>query len=170
MGVSKRLWIGVVVLSVFARVLPHPWNFTPMMAAALFAGYAAAGATTGAIVTLSALALSDALLGFYTGFWYVYAASLIPVALGSLARNHGGIRAVAAAAAASSVSFFAITNFMVWATGRMYPHTLSGLAACYTAAIPFYRNEVIGDAFYTLAIFGAYALLRTCVRPAQQAA
>lgn len=56
MDLSKRLWMGLVGLSVCARLLPHPWNFTPMMAAALFAGYEAASATTGAVVTLSALA------------------------------------------------------------------------------------------------------------------
>jgi hypothetical protein len=170
MDLSKRLWIGVVGFSVCARLLPHPWNFTPMMAAALFAGYEAASAATGVLVTLSALALSDAIMGFYGGFWYVYAASLLPVALGRAARKREGIGSVAAAAAASSVSFFLVTNFMVWATGRMYPHTLSGLGACFAAALPFYRNEVLGDAFYTLAIFGSYALLRAWIRPIRQAA
>ncbi len=120
-------------------------------------------------MTLSALALSDAVLGFDRGFWFVYAAALVAVLFGRVTRNHG-VGAIAAGALGSSVSFFVITNFMVWATGRIYPNTLAGLATCFTAAIPFYQNQIVGDAFYTLAIFGAYALLKRSFRPLHQAA
>ena len=67
---------------------------------------------------MSALALSDAVMGFYSDFWYVYGATLIPVLLGRLIRNRIGVGAIIATALASSVSFFLITNFMVWATSR----------------------------------------------------
>jgi Family of unknown function (DUF6580) len=70
----------------------------------------------------------------------------------------------------SPVSFFRITNFMVWATERLCPHTLGGLSECFLAGIPFYRNQVLGDAVYTVAIFGGYALLNRLCQPAQQAA
>ena len=109
----KRLWIGMVILGACARLLPHPWNFTPMMAIGLFAGSHARKASTGVLATLLALVLSDAVLGFYPGFWYVYAAALIPVLLGRLIRDRGGASAIATAALASSLSFFVITNFMV---------------------------------------------------------
>ena len=141
-----------------------------MMALALFAGNQARTATTGVLATLLALALSDAVMGFYSGFWYVYAASLIPVLLGRVIRNRSGVVVITAAALASSVSFFLITNFMVWAIGSLYPHTLGGLAASYVAGIPFYQNQLLGDAFYTLAIFGGYAYLTHLFRPEQQAA
>jgi hypothetical protein len=121
-------------------------------------------------VTVAALALSDAVMGFYGGFWYVYAALLIPVLLGRLIRNRSGVGAIVAAALASSVSFFLITNFMVWATEALYPHTLGGLAASYVAGIPFYRNQLLGDAFYTVAIFGGYAYLTHLLRTERQAA
>ena len=170
MEIQKRLWIGMVVLGACARLLPHPWNFTPMMAIGLFAGYQARKASTGVLATLLALVLSDAVLGFYPGFWYIYAAALIPVLLGWLIPNRSGVGAIAAAALASSLSFFLITNFMVWASGRMYPNTLAGLAACFAAGIPFYQNQIAGDAFYTLAIFGGYALLKRSFRPLHQAA
>ena len=169
MEVSKRLWIGMVVLAACARLLPHPWNFTPMIALALFAGSHAGKTVTAVLATLSALALSDAILGFYTGFWLVYAATLIPVLLGRLIRNKQGIGTVAATALASSLSFFAITNFG-WAMGRLYPHTAAGLTASYVAGIPFYQNQVLGDAFYTVAIFGGSALLSRAFRPVPQAA
>jgi hypothetical protein len=170
MEVPKRLWIGMVVLCVCARLVPHPWNFTPLMAIGLFAGNHARKASTGIFVTLLALVLSDAVLGFYPGFWYVYAAALIPVLIGRLIRDRSGASVIAAAALASSISFFLITNFMVWATGQMYPHTIGGLSACYLAGIPFYRNQGLGDAFYTLAIFGGYAVIHRLFQPARQAA
>lgn len=87
-----------------------------MMAIGLFAGSQARKASTAVLTTLFAFVLSDAVMGFYPGFWYVYAAALIPVLPGRLIRNRSGVGPVAAAALASSLSFFAITNFMAWAT------------------------------------------------------
>jgi uncharacterized protein DUF6580 len=170
METGKRLWIAMVVLAACARVLPHPWNFTPLLAIGLFAGHHARKASAGVLATLSALVLSDAALGFYSGFWYVYAAALIPVALGRWSRNRNGVGPIVAAALGSGLSFFLITNFMVWALGRLYSHTMAGLAASYVAGIPFYQNQLLGDAFYTLALFGGYALLQARLQPARQAA
>jgi len=167
---GKRLWIALVLLCAAARLLPHPWNFTPLMAIGLFSGYQASKASTGILVTLSALALSDLVLGFHSGFWFVYAAALVAVLFGRITRNRGGAGAIAAAALGSSLSFFLITNFMVWATRSLYPHTLGGLAASYVAGMPFYQNQLLGDAFYTLAIFGGYACLVRLFRPERQAA
>jgi hypothetical protein len=170
MEIQKRLWIGMVLLGACARLAPHPWNFTPIMAIGLFAGYQGRKASTGVLTTLLALALSDAVMGFYRGFWYVYAAALIPVFLGWLIRNRSSAGAIAAAALASSLSFFFITNFMFWATSLWYPHTVAGLSACFLGAIPFYQNQILGDAFYTAAIFGGYAALSRYCQPVRQAA
>ena len=169
MEIRKRLWIGLVVLGACARLLPHPWNFTPMMAIGLFAGTYARKTSVGIFATMSALALSDAVMGFYSGFWYVYGAMLIPVLLGRVIRNRIGVSAIVATALASSLSFFVVTNFMVWATGQLYPRTVAGLKESYVAGIPFYQNQLLGDAFYTFAMFGGYALLRRFLQPAQQA-
>lgn len=158
MNSSKRLWVGLVILAAAARLLPHPWNFTPMVAMALFAGNQARRMSTGILVTLSALMASDAILGFYGGFWFVYAATLIPVLLGRLTRDRSGFASIASAGLASSLAFFVTTNFMVWARGNMYPHTLAGLTASFVAGLPFYGNQIMGDLFYTVAIFGAYQL------------
>jgi len=169
MDFGKRLWIAMVVLCACARLLPHPWNFTPLMAIGLFSGYQAAKASTGIVVTLSALALSDLVLGFDRGSWFVYAAALVAVLFGRITRDRG-VGAIVAGALGSSLSFFLITNFMVWASGRLYPNTAAGLAACFAAGIPFYQNQIAGDAFYTLAIFGGYALLKRSFAPQHQAA
>jgi len=166
----KRFWMVMVILGACARLIPHPWNFTPLMTIGLFAGSHAQKVSTGVLTTIFALALSDAVLGFYSGFWYVYAAALIPVFLGRLIRDRTGAGVIAAAAFASSLSFFVITNLVVWATGTLYPHTIRGLWACFLAGLPFYRNQILGDAFYTVAIFGGFALLHRLSQPTGETA
>ena len=170
MEASKRLWIGVVILAAVARVLPHPWNFTPMIALALFAGSQAGGTVMAALTTLAALVLSDAVLGFDKALWIVYPAYLVPVLLGRMIRHKPGVTSIALAALASSLSFFVISNFSTWAIGSTYPHTATGLAACFVAGLPFYQNQALGDGLYTVAIFGSYMLLSRVFRGAPQAA
>ena len=77
---------------------------------------------------------------------------------GMLAKNASALR-VGAASLTGSVSFFLISNFAVWAGSIMYPHTAAGLAACYTAALPFFRNTAASDLFFSLAMFGTPVLL-----------
>jgi hypothetical protein len=165
-------WIPVllIVLGACARLVPHPWNATPMMAIGLYAGARSAKLWSAVLITVAALLLSDSILGFYSGMPYVYAASLVPAVLGWCLRERGSLEAIVASAVFSSVSFFLITNTAVWATGSLYPHTWAGLGACFMAALPFYRNEIAGDALYTCAFFGTDALLRAAVRAKPQAA
>ena len=170
MQVDKKISAIMIGLGACARLAPHPWNFTPIVAIGLYSGSKSAKVRTGILVTLFALLLSDAVLGFYRGMWYVYVAWLVPVLFGRWLRARESAGNITMAAAASSLSFFLITNFMVWAAGHRYPHTLSGLAACYAAGIPFYRNQLLGDAFYTFALFGGHALIRRAIQPEQKVA
>ena len=168
---STWMWIGMVALVASARLAPHPWNFTPLVAMGVFAGIEARRTGAALLVTLLSLVASDLVLGFYRGFWWIYAAALVPVLFGRLARKRSSIMGVGATVLGSSLFFFLATNFAVWAAGRLYPRTLSGLAACYVAAIPFYGNQIAGDAFYALILFGGYSLLaRWMPRVAEPAA
>ena len=147
-----------VVLAALALLLPHPWNFGPVGAMALFGGahfrsrYGAYG------FPLAALALSDAILGFYPNLWLTYASFCIFVWLGTLLRNSRNPLSIASAALAGSVSFFIITNFGVWASQSLYPKTWAGLQSCYIAGLPFFQNALLGDAFFTGILFGSFAL------------
>ena len=170
MNDNKNIVPALVGLGALARLIPHPWNFTPMMALGLYAGAKSAKLRTAVLATFLALFLSDAFIGFYGGMWYVYCASLVPVLAGRCIRRRDGVSTVLAGASLSSLSFFLITNFMVWATGQRYPHTAAGLAACFAAGIPFYQNQILGDAFYTTALFGGHVLMNRLVRPLPQAA
>jgi hypothetical protein len=170
-SLNLRIIFLLVALGACARLVPHPWNFTPLMAIGLYAGVRSAKLWAGMILTLAALLLSDGILGFYPGMWYVYAASLIPVLLGHLARQRGtATMFIAASALASGISFFIITNTAVWATSHLYAHTWGGLTTCFVVALPFYSNQILGDAFYTCVLFGADAVLRGFWNPKLQVA
>ena len=165
MDASKKIVIAMIGLGACARLVPHPWNFTPILAIGLYSGVQAAKLRTGVVATLLALLLSDLIMGLYGGMWYVYAAWLVPVLIGRLVRRRPGVTALAAGALAASLSFFVTTNFMVWATGHLYARTAPGLVACFAAALPFYQNQFLGDAFYTALLFGGHALLQRLARP-----
>lgn len=148
----------MIVMAAASRLLPHPPNFTPIAAMALLGGAYLPDKRIAFALPLAALLLSDLVLGLHAGMWVVYGSFMLVVCLGfALRRSRSPLR-VGGAALASSVLFFALTNLAVWAFGSMYPKTIAGLAACYTAAIPFFRNTLAGDAFYTALLFGGFAL------------
>jgi hypothetical protein len=162
---SHPFWLGtlpygLIAAAMLLRLAPHPPNFQPIDALALFGGAVLPGWWAFA-VPLGAVALSDAALGFYgAGMIWVYAAYLVIVVVGRAAlRRRRSPLGVAGGALASAVIFYAITNFGEW-TGPLYPHTLGGLAASYIAAIPFFRNTVLSDVGYTLALFGLHEAAR----------
>ena len=140
------------------RLVPHPPNFSPIDAMALFSGAYLGKRWVAFVAPLAALLLSDVVLGFYHGMATVYATVALIVAVGWSLSSHRSIGRTAAAALASSVIFFVVTNFGMWLYSGFYPRTYAGLVACYTAAIPFFQNTVAGDLFYTALLFGAFAL------------
>jgi hypothetical protein len=138
------------------RLVPHPPNFTPIGAMALFSGAYLGRRGLALLAPLAAMTLSDAVIGFYSGFWMTYLAVALIVVLGSLALSRVSVLRVGVAAIASSVLFFLVSNFGTWALSGMYPHTIAGLSACYVAAIPFFQNTVAGDLFYATLLFGGF--------------
>lgn len=138
------------------RLVPHPPNFTPAGALALFAGAYLAGGRWAVGLPLCVLAVTDALIGFYDPrlMVVVYASLLANVLIGRWIRRQGGILPVGAGTLAGSVMFFLTTNFATWLFSGMYPKTGAGLLTCYVAAIPFFQNSLLGDFFYVAAFFG----------------
>ncbi|MGO9076260.1 MAG: DUF6580 family putative transport protein [Terriglobales bacterium] len=165
-----------VIFAVLARMpfMPHPWNLTPVAAALLYFG--ARGSRNQLWVPLVLLAASDVILDkfvyaypfswdhFVTWAWY--AAILW---LGTSLRENSNWLRVGGAALASSVSFFIVSNFAVWAAWNMYPKSLAGLMTCYAAGLPFFRHTVAGDMLFTALAFGlpalAAALARSATKP-----
>ena len=165
----------VLLLAVFSRFLPHlfhatAWNFTAIGGGLLFFGSRMRASDSSpnwlpAARLVSAVAVLAATDYYLTVFVYQYPfrasgyvvtwlwyAAICLLGMGLLQKPT--ILRVGAGALASSTSFFLISNFMVWAGGTMYPRSLAGLGACYTAGIPFYRNDVVSTAITAGALFG----------------
>ena len=152
-----------VLAAIVFRLLPHPWNVTPVGAMFLFSGATFRSRREGLLVPLAALMLSDyAVVHFlYPGQfrWFspvTWAAFVLVGLIGFALRDRMTFGRVAGASLAGSVLFYVVTNFGVWFRGTMYPHTPGGLAACYVAALPFFRNTLLGDLFYAAVMFGSY--------------
>ena len=160
---DNRTRLFVLLLAILAaallRLVPHPPNFTPIGAMALFSGAFLGRRWLAFAAPLAALLISDLILGFYSGMLFQYAATLLAVAIGwALLSSRRGALRIAGAALASAILFFAISNFGVWATGTIYPRDLGGLGAAYVAAIPFFHNSLAGDLFFSAALFGGLAI------------
>jgi len=149
----------LLILDVVARVLPHAPNLTPMAASALFAGVIFRSRLLALTTPIAAMALGDLVLGAYD--WrvagVVYVSLALPAFAGMWDRSLRTPRLpllLVPLALASSVTFFVTTNFAVWAFSGMYANDLAGLLHCYVAALPFLRNGVMGDLFWTAVLFG----------------
>jgi hypothetical protein len=159
----------LLLVAVLTRVLPHAgwWNFTAVGGALLYFG--ARRPLREMIVPLAALIATDCwltifsyhyafVLGAYVVTWAWYAGAM---GLGwALLSKRTTVARVSSGALLGPTSFFLLSNFAVWAGGEMYPRTLSGLAACYGAGVPFYRNDLVSTALVCALAFGLPVLLR----------
>jgi hypothetical protein len=155
--------LSAIAAAAALRLVPHPPNFSPIDAMALFSGAYLGRRWLAFAAPLGALLLSDLVLGFYPGMWVQYLTVALVVLIGWGALKRVSALRVGGAAVASSVLFFAVTNFGTWTLSGMYPLTFSGLAACYVAAIPFFQNTLAGDLFYSGLLFGSFALAERVV-------
>lgn len=147
--------VGIIILAVLYRLFPHPPNFTPIAALALFSGANLKGMRR-FMIPLIVMSVSDLFLGFHSTILYVYGSFIITSALGTLLQNNQTFLRIISIATISSLLFFIITNFGVWAGTTMYPKDLSGLLNAYVMGIPFFKNTLLGDLFYTITLFYGY--------------
>jgi hypothetical protein len=148
--------VAMILAATASRLIPHPPNFTPIAAIALFGGAQFSSKRAAFFVPLASLFLSDLVFGFYPITPIIYGCFALTVCLGSWVGSRSAPR-VAFAAVVSAVLFFVLTNFGVWAIEHLYPKTLAGLADCYVAAIPFLRNMILGNLTYSALLFGGSA-------------
>jgi hypothetical protein len=148
----------MIVLAAVVRILPHPWNFTPIGAMALFSGAMFRDRRVAFLFPLVALFAGDLFVGLHRLIPVVYASSLVSVLVGTRLANHRGILRIGGAVFLGALQFFLVTNFAVWQLFGTYPQTPSGLAACYIAGLPFFGNALAGDTLYATLFFGAFAL------------
>jgi hypothetical protein len=101
--------------------------------------------------------LNTGFVWFTSGFYWMYGSFALIVLLSSIFLSKVNVIKVGVGSLFASGLFFAITNFGVWMGGSLYPKTLEGLAMCYTAAIPFFGNSIMGDLVFSSILFGSYA-------------
>ena len=158
---------AAVVLAALSRVLPHPYNFTPIGAIALFGGTFLKNKKMAFIIPIAVLLFTDLLLqminpgyAFYKGWIWVYGTFALIIPLGFYLRKKVNIQNIAIASLAGSVIFFIVTNFVMWVASGFYPLTTAGLIDCYMKAIPFFGGTLMGDLFYNAILFGVYAIAK----------
>jgi hypothetical protein len=158
---SKTLgFIAIVLVCALMRLIPHPPNFTPMLAIALFAGAKSPHRGLAYFVPVLALLLSDFLLGMHNLMWVVAACLIVTTLIGSWSERHfaskTGYQRVgvwALSGLVASVLFFLITNIGVWAASEMYPHTGEGLWTCFVMALPFFHNQIVSTWVFAGVLF-----------------
>lgn len=160
--ITPNVWVIslMVFTAAFVRLIPHPPNFAPIAAMALFGGAYFTKKSFAFIIPLAAMFITDAIIGFYSTAWLTYISFALIVVLGIVMLKKVSVKKVVLASIASSISFFLITNFGVWALGTLYPKTPAGLMESYIAAIPFFQNSLIGDLFFAGVMFGVYELIK----------
>jgi hypothetical protein len=178
------LVVGMILMAALTRIIQHEPNFTSITAMALFGGAYLASRKLALIVPLAAMLLSDAALeflpragltfgwmakgkGFHQGMWVIYITTALITILGFALRKRKAIPAIGAATLTGSLIFFLITNFGVWA-GWMYPQqeysqNVQGLWHCYMMGLPFFHWTLFGDAFFSILLFGGFALAEKIV-------
>jgi hypothetical protein len=148
----------MIIMAAAVRIAPHPWNFTPVGAMALFSGAVIRDRRLAFFFPLFALFVGDIFVGFHKLMFMVYTSFLLSVAIGFWLRSRRTIGPISLATLLGAIQFFLVTNFAVWQFLGSFPHTTSGLFSCYVAGIPLFWNTLAGDAFYAVLFFGGFAL------------
>tara|TARA_R100000027_G_C2223430_1_gene86808 strand:+ start:31 stop:513 length:483 start_codon:yes stop_codon:yes gene_type:complete len=145
--------LSLIVLAVLTRLIPHPPNVAPITAIALFGGSRFDDKKMAFLLPLLCMFISDIFLGFsvITPFVYLSFMMISYIGINSKKISNGTILG-------SSTLFFLLTNFGVWMLG--YPFTLAGLVSCYTMALPFFVNTIIGDLFFTHALSYSFSTIK----------
>lgn len=161
----------LIIIAAFSRVIPHMANFSPLGAIGLFGAAWFTKKWQAFLIPIAATWLSDLFIDnviyaeyypkftwFYEGFSWQYGSYLLITLAGLFILQMVSFRRVIIAALCSSAMFFLITNFSCWIGNNTYPQTMGGLMASYAAGIPFLKGTLLGDLFYSGALFGVFAL------------
>ena len=162
------LAIALVIAGVTLRLLPHPQNFTPVAALALFSGFVFRPALA-LTLPLTIMIISDLWIGVHSLFLLTWGSFLAVSAMGTWLARRDGMHRILIGSLAGSVLFFIVTNLGVFFIDKMYPMSWAGFYECFLMALPFFRNSVAGDLFYVSVIFSVFALLKYSARNLLQA-
>jgi hypothetical protein len=165
------VFLILALSGIFLRLLPYHsdfslfWNFSPIWAIALFGGFYFSKKTA-FLLTIIIMVISDVFIGYYQAplMAIVYGSILLSVFLGAYMKNNKKWQIILGGSILSAVIFFITTNFAVWAFSSWYARDITGLWQCYLMGLPFLRNSLLGNLFYTSIIFGTYVLAKVLFR------
>ena len=147
--------ISLIIILAFARLIPHPPNFTPIIAVAIISGYFFKNFNLSVLILLSAMLISDLFIGFYDNIIFVYLSLIVITFIFHKISSNINFRNLFIYSFAGSVIFFVISNFGVWALGSpgvqdiAYEKSLNGLIQCYVLAIPFFGNTFLSTVIFS---------------------
>ena len=139
--------VCIILILSFSRIIPHPSNFTPILAVGIFSGFYFRQFFLSLLIVIFSMFLGDLYLGFHDTMFFTYISLAVAVGLGLLIKNFKFLE-ILLAGLASSVCFFVITNFGAFLTLEMYEKSFSGLLQSYVMAIPFFHNTLISTFLY----------------------
>jgi hypothetical protein len=161
------LALGLLLIGILARFLPHVPNFTPVIAIALFGGVYLRRSYA-LFLPLLLMVVTDLFLGTYPAIYFTWASVVLVSAIGFWVRGSMSRRRMLGGALASAVLFFLVTNFGCWLTE--YPKTLEGFISCFTLAVPFFRMTLLSTLVYAVVLFGSFELMAAGLRKTRLAA
>ncbi len=159
-NMNRLIIPAIIIFAALTRLMPHPPNFTPIIAMGLFGGAYLKDKRWALLLPVGAMLLADLFLGFHGTMIWVYGSLIIITAMGFLLNSGVTLKNGAIATLGGSLLFFLVTNFGVWASSSFYPKTVEGLISCYAAGIPFFGNTLAGSVFYSGLMFFGYEQIR----------
>ena len=147
------------LLLALARIIPHPPNFTPILASAIMAPLLIKDRFFGIAIPILGMLIADIVIGFHPYQLVIY---LTIATIGLVSTMKVNYTKLGLLAIGSSVWFFLTTNFAVWLAWDFYPKSFEGLITCYTLALPFFTNTLISTVIFT-------AILTLAIKPMEKA-
>ncbi len=148
---KEFLPISLILILALARLIPHPYNFSPMLAVGIFSGFYFRQFYLGLFIVIFSMFIGDLFLGFHSTMFFTYISLAVAVLIG-LYVKHFKFTEILFSGLASSVCFFIITNFGAWLTLEMYTKNFAGLLQSYVMAIPFFHNTLISTFVYLVVL------------------
>ena len=152
MTLKKEIFpISLILILALSRLVPHPYNFSPMLAVGVFSGFYFRQFYLSLFIVIFSMFIGDLFLGFHSTMFFTYISLAVAVLIG-LYVKHFKFTEILFSGLASSVCFFIITNFGAWLTLEMYTKNFPGLLQSYVMAIPFFHNTLISTFVYLLVL------------------
>ena len=147
--------ITLILVLAFSRLIPHPPNFTPIIAMAVMSGFFFRNIYLSLTTLFISMLLADIFIGFYNNMLFVYL-SLLLISIIFFKINYKiNYKNLLIFAFTGTLIFYLISNFGVWAMGSLYEKNMNGLINCYFLAIPFFKNSIISTIIFSYATFFA---------------